>query len=583
MIRIKDHKTPYIFDQFGYLGPKRRKLLDKSWAGIFRKYVLMELPVEHLAKNYPSQKGRPTKELYAMMGALLIQQTFDLTDVETVHHFSFDLSWHYALDITDYSDDSSYLSLKTLWTMRDHIGRNNIQDIIFNRITDKFIKEFNVSTKNQRLDSMHIESNMRHLGRIGIFVKCIKSFLRNLKRHHKGLFQSLDSELREKYLTRKQENIFSMVKPSESSRTLEELSKDLFFLVERFRNIEKVNSMTTYQHLVRVLREQCLVEYDDQKESRVSVKKNSDVPSSSLQNPSDPDAGYDAHKGKGYQVQLAETYSTETDTDGNRPLSLLTYAEAEPAHLSDTKALKPMLDKIEEQDRKPEKLLADTLYGSDENCQYAKDKDVELISPTKSSPNTDNPVTFEMFTFADNHEVLCCPAGHAPFHTHHNHKKERVSACFDSNICSRCDKQDECPTQPGKKGRYLRYSHKDIRLLRRRKHEQSIEFQDEYRYRAGIEATNSELNRRTGIKKLIYRGLAKIDYCVKLKAAALNILRVAAYCRRKGGQQPFANRPLAKISVSVTFKELIFNWSGHLWPKISFISGKSNFQDVSAG
>jgi len=51
MIRIKDHKTPYIFDQFGYLGPKRRKLLDESWAGIFRKYVLTELPVERLAKN----------------------------------------------------------------------------------------------------------------------------------------------------------------------------------------------------------------------------------------------------------------------------------------------------------------------------------------------------------------------------------------------------------------------------------------------------------------------------------------------------------------------------------------------------
>ncbi len=43
----------------------------------------------------------------------LIQQMFDLTDEETVHHFSFDISWHYALSITDCSYESSYLSLKT--------------------------------------------------------------------------------------------------------------------------------------------------------------------------------------------------------------------------------------------------------------------------------------------------------------------------------------------------------------------------------------------------------------------------------------------------------------------------------------
>jgi len=557
-------------------------VLDESWAGIFRTYVLTELPVEQLAKNYPSRQGRPTKELYAMIGALLIQQMFDLTDEETVHHFSFDISWRYALDITDSSDEGSYLSLKTLWTMREHIGRDGIQDIIFNQITDKFIKEFNVSTQNQRLDSMHIESNMRHLGRIGIFVKCIRSFLVNLKRHHKGLFQALDSELTGKYLNRKQENIFSMVKPSESSRTLEELSQDLFFLVEGFRRTEKVNSMTTYQRLARVLQEQRLVECDNQNEPQVAVKKNSDVPSSSLQNPSDPDAGYDAHKGKGYQVQLAETYSTETDTDGNRPLSLLTYAEAEPAHLSDSKALKPMLDKVEEQDRKPEKILADTLYGSDDNCQYAKDKDVELVSPVKPSSCTDKSVRFDMFTFADNGEVTCCPAGHAPLHINHNHKKGRISACFDSNTCSHCDKRDECPTQPGKKGRYLRYCYKDIRLLRRRKHEQSAEFRDEYRCRAGIEATNSELDRRTGIKKLRYRGLAKVDYCVKLKAAALNILRVAAYCRRNGGLQPFFDQILAKIPLLLTSKELFYNWIGHFWPEINSMSGKPNFQFVYA-
>jgi hypothetical protein len=37
-------------------------------------------------------------------------------------------------------------------------------------------------------------------------------------------------------------------------------------------------------------------------EKRISLKANKDIPSDSLQNPSDPDASYDGHKGKGYQV-----------------------------------------------------------------------------------------------------------------------------------------------------------------------------------------------------------------------------------------------------------------------------------------
>ena len=244
--------------------------------------------------------------------------------------------------------------------------------------------EFKVSPEKQRLDSMHITSNMRHLGRIGIFVQCIRKFLVNLKRHHQELLKMLDPELIGKYLDRKQGNAFAMVKPSESSRTLEQLAEDLFHLVERFRGDPGVNAMTSYHLLVRVLEEQCLVAAAGSGQLRMTVRKNKEIASSSLQNPSDPDAGYDAHKGKGYQVQLAETYTTAAEEDGRRPLALLTYAEAEPAHHSDAKALKPMLDRVEEQGQKPERLLADTIYGSDDNCDYAGKKNTELVAPARA-------------------------------------------------------------------------------------------------------------------------------------------------------------------------------------------------------
>ena len=41
-----------------------------------------------------------------MLGIVLLQQMEDLTDEETVRQFSFNLMWHYALNVTDSSDFS---------------------------------------------------------------------------------------------------------------------------------------------------------------------------------------------------------------------------------------------------------------------------------------------------------------------------------------------------------------------------------------------------------------------------------------------------------------------------------------------
>jgi len=101
MIQAKDHKTIKMFDPWWYLGPKRQKLLKESWPGLFREYILNELPVEKAAKQFRYDFGRPTKELYCALGALLLQQRQDLSDEEAIMQLAFNTQWHYALDITE--------------------------------------------------------------------------------------------------------------------------------------------------------------------------------------------------------------------------------------------------------------------------------------------------------------------------------------------------------------------------------------------------------------------------------------------------------------------------------------------------
>jgi hypothetical protein len=64
MFHVKNHKQRNIFDPWAHLGPKRRKMLEKSWAGLFQTKILPTLPVDALRKHYHDWNGRPSKELF---------------------------------------------------------------------------------------------------------------------------------------------------------------------------------------------------------------------------------------------------------------------------------------------------------------------------------------------------------------------------------------------------------------------------------------------------------------------------------------------------------------------------------------
>jgi hypothetical protein len=526
MIHTRDHKTAYLFDPWHFLGQKRRKLMDTSWAALFREHILCELPVNKVAPFFNDTFGRPTKELYTALGVLLLQQIHDLTDEETVSQLAFNLQWHYALDIVDESDEAKYLCAKTLWNMRDLVIENHLDEVLFERSTEVLARVFKVDTTAQRIDSVHIKSNMRRLGRIGIFVKSIYTFLINLKRRHQELFEALAQDLVERYLRDKALSCFSLIKPSEAQKTLETVSGDLFHLVQRFADNPQVNSMYSYATMVRVLKEHCEIKGEDGDPAELRVKGSREIPSDSLQNPSDPDATYDGHKGQGYQVQVMETYCTDdNEQERDKTLNLITHVEVQRASESDAHALIPALESAIERGLAPAQVLADSPYGSDENSQKAEHMGVEVVSPTMGVEK-DDALSLSEFTFSEKGKITTCPQGHVPVKV--KHKRHRYSAAFDSSHCTQCPFREACPVKPGKKHHYLRYEDKTMRIATRRAKEQTPEFKDKYRWRAGIEATMSEYDRTTGVKRLRVRGFPTVRYCATLKAIGVNLLRATA-------------------------------------------------------
>jgi hypothetical protein len=546
MLHAKDHKTGSLFEPFGFLGPKRLKRMQQTWAGLFRDEILAEMPVDRIRGHYDPVQGRPTKELHAMLGVVLLQQMLDLTDEETVDQYAFNLQWRYALNLTGESDQVAYLCPKTLWSMRALVAKQEVAPLLFDRVTEKLKTVLGVETGRQRLDSMHIFSSMRHLGRVSLMAQTIRKFLVNLKRHYREQFAALEEEVKQRYVAKRAGEVFARVRPSESERTLPILAQDLGDLIERFQSDEAIRGMHSYRLLERVFSEQCRVELEAGSGQRqIVVKANGEVPSDSLQNPSDPAATYDGHKGKGYQVQVMESYSEKSEeSKDDRPLQLITYVEAQRAHESDSQAVERALKKTRQQGRAPRQLLADSLYGSDENWRRSQQEGVELVAPVKSN-KPPPPVGLADFSYDEENRVRLCPQGQVPQRT--RHRKQRHSAQFEGAGCRQCPHRKECPVKPGRHGHYLRYSDKELRLEQRKAYEQTDEFRDRYRFRSGSEATMSELDRKTGMKRLRVRGMPAVSLSVFLKATGVNILRAARLNRRREDTADASNLTLSGL------------------------------------
>ncbi len=547
MIHVKDHKQYDMFNPFEYLGPKRLALLESSWAHLFREEILHKLPAEKLFPLYDDLRGRRTKELYTMLGIILLQQMEDLTDEQAVRQFAFSIEWHYALNVTDTSDFSSYVSPRTLWTMRDNVARLGLEKSLFEDVTGALTKLFELDPSKQRLDSLHIFSNMAHLGRIRLFVKTIRKFLVNLKRHHADLHQALgDVAIR---YEEKNDGRFA-VKPSESSRTLQEVGNDCFLLVERFKDHEEIVSMASYQLLVRLFTEQCVVEKTDSATS-VVIKPNKEVPSDSLQNPSDPDAGYCGHKGKGYQMQVMETWSP----DKSQP-NLISHVKVEAAHESDSNALLPAIEDAAQRELAPTQLLADSAYGGDDNVEKAKELGVDVVSPTMGTQS--HAIGLADFAFSDSDEITACPEGQKPQRIKTGKNGGKI-VHFNKAVCDKCPRQSDCPVKRDKRHSTTSYDAKALRLARRRAKEKTAAFREAYRFRAGAEGTMSDLDRITGIKHLRVRGMPQIRLAAVLKATGLNILRATTFKNRLKRQEKekMGANPSPKGLVSVVKEHIL--------------------------
>ena len=95
-------------------------------------------------------------------------------------------------------------------------------------------------------------------------------------------------------------------------------------------------------------------------------------------------------------------------------------------------------------------------------------------------------------------------------------------------------------------------------MAKRRAYEETPEFRERYRFRAGIEGTLSAYDARTGVKELRVRGWKAVRFCATLKAIGINIFRAVVVRKALGeGSEALAFGKSGFCGLYLFFKELL--------------------------
>ena len=519
--------------------------LRVTWADGFQAKVLPILlnSESDFAELYADANGRPNWSVARMLGICVLQEMLNLHDQEALDSLAFDVRWQHALGM---KPADAYLSRRSLVDFRSRLVAEDRDATalrrIFERIGESAIRDLKISTSEQRIDSTNITSNILSRGRVDLFRKTLLLFLRWVSRESPEQLDKLSTGTRKWFAEIEEQGWFGLGLSKEKAREiLQVFAQRLHEIKVTFLDDELIRDSEEYALVIRVLDEHCHVVQINAPSTEVSshgpveieLRKHLEKPSTTLQSPFDPDAGY-GYKGSGYTVQVAETCR-------NEHAEIITDFEVVPSGKPDFGQEAAVIDRLQACGVQPKILYADGGYPTGEGILDAKSKGVELFAPVTGASLPEGAIGRDQFTFDEaTGDCTRCPAGHAPHrHADRSTSGERPSrhAYFDGAICRACPLLSHCIVRHPNNGRTGSY-HLDIgaNLIARDRAlvaQRTLSWRQKYKIRSGVEATMSELKRGHGMGRLRVRRLKRVRAAVALKIIGCNVkrwLRACANC-----------------------------------------------------
>jgi hypothetical protein len=201
-----------------------------------------------------------------MTGLVILQKIFDLTDQEVLFRLITDLSFQVALNISEATDKNLYINPKTYFNFRKKLKNNSLNGDLFSAFLKDLIEEFKIELKSQRIESPHLEKNIKKVERLSIISSTIEKFLTSLQNKAPEAFQAFAPNMEEAYLPDKEtgRKLFGLnISHSKSNSAIPVVAMDLYELTIKFEAQPMVSKMAEFLLLKKVLHEQCEVRGDE--------------------------------------------------------------------------------------------------------------------------------------------------------------------------------------------------------------------------------------------------------------------------------------------------------------------------------
>ena len=559
---------------FYWMKEEHRQLLANGWAGCFRKNItemIDEIPYAVLYSNLPSRPNAPVR---VVLGMILIELLFQMTETEVRLGTIFDMQIQYALGIEnteniDISERTLQRFRKACITYEAETGKDLLHDTIVS-LAKNSAELMNIDGTKFRMDSMMVESNIYIMSRTEILYQVMQNLAFAIAGVSK---KSTMAFIKQQQDTEKDRNAGQMTlegsaAPKESPAVTKArkagVPEDLLHYLDPYdgntvlyhskksskekrdqilKDVKSFmvfcgdtyNDLEEYRLFARAVEEQCKKQYYHDENDRLVCSyvlrgKGDGMNASIMQNPSDPDATFRDKEGhhRGYAGNILEASNGEA--------SIVYEYDYDVNIISDNELGARTLERIGVQD--PENkvtVTVDAAFSGDKIEETAEKENIELIHTNLTGKAT-NPCHADHVIKADGSGIEKCAGGQEPLETHVCNDGS-FSAKMNLDACKGCPKYEECHPRENKTTAVLKLTKKQIIRAVEARNRGTELFSAESRYRNGVETIPSILRRRYRVDEMPVRGLSRTRFRFGIAIGGLNFMKLWSFIK-KGDSAP---------------------------------------------
>ncbi|MEK4228072.1 IS1182 family transposase [Solibacillus sp. FSL H8-0538] len=446
--------------------------------------------LDELKSKYCLDNGRNAIPPIRMFKYLLLKVIHDLSDADLVERSKYDMSFKYFLEMAPEDDviDSSSLTKFRRLRLQDV----NLIDLLIQKTVEIALEKGLLLSKMVIVDATHTKARYNQ--------KSPKEFLQEKSKNVRKAVYQLDE---------------NMVGKFPEKPTSNEVTEELDYcrqVVEVVETQSKVAQIPAVKEKLNVLKE-VIDDYENQ-----------------LSYSNDPDARV-GHKSADSAFFGFKTHIAMSDE------RIITAAVVTTGEKSDGHYLQELVEKSKEAGMEIETVIGDAAYSAKDNLQYAKSKELQLISKLNSVITNGSGQRKIEFDYNKDAGMFVCPAGHLAIRkalskNKNKNKNPKMAFYFDIEKCKVCQMREGCYKDEAKSKTY-NVTIKSIEHEEQAAFQETDAFKQLAKNRYKIEAKNSELKNPHGYKTAISAGLFGMQIQGATTIFAVNLKRILKLLNEK--------------------------------------------------